>query len=433
MLAHRVAAGAAVAVLVAAVVVGMAAPGVAESVPRGMASPVAALTGIQSINETEARYDVKGTDLGIMWTDERGQILIAFGDTFGAGWNNLGSGSADPAAVDWRSNTLARSNDHHPANGMSFEFVTDRPGHAKELLHALRRDGVELTKIPTGGINVGGRNYLAYMSVRRFTEPAHWITIYSGVAYSDDDGQTWTEAPSAVRPNTPALDDKFQMIAYARGDGFVYAFGTPNGRFGDAHVARVPEQRLLDTSAYEYWTGTGWRRGSSAMAAPIVAGPVGELSVRYDPTLHSWEMMTITTWETGTVEKVRGEIVVRLAPRPTGPWSAPIPVATYKEYPTLYGGFLHPDSKGCDIYFTMTQHDRYNVSLMHAQLPTNALDGALKRAELPAIDDALTPSRNRTKTPLHAAASPGPGPMPGRGSGQGWGRALARSSSLGFR
>ncbi|MDQ3827388.1 MAG: DUF4185 domain-containing protein, partial [Actinomycetota bacterium] len=83
MLAHRVAAGAAVAVLVAAVVVGMAAPGVAESVPRGMASPVAALTGIQSINETEARYDVKGTDLGIMWTDERGQILIAFGDTFG--------------------------------------------------------------------------------------------------------------------------------------------------------------------------------------------------------------------------------------------------------------------------------------------------------------------------------------------------------------
>ena len=112
MLAHRVAAGAAVAVLVAAVVVGMAAPGVAESVPRGMASPVAALTGIQSINETEARYDVKGTDLGIMWTDERGQILIAFGDTFGAGWNNLGSGSADPAAADARTQHAALSTRH---------------------------------------------------------------------------------------------------------------------------------------------------------------------------------------------------------------------------------------------------------------------------------------------------------------------------------
>ena len=42
-----------------------------------------------------------------------------------------------------------------------------------------------------------------------------------------------------------------------------------------------------------------------------------------------------------------------------------------QQYPTLYGGFLHPDSRGSDIYFTMTQYDRYNVSLMHASLPTN--------------------------------------------------------------
>jgi hypothetical protein len=376
MRTHRAGAGAALAVLIAAVPVGLAPPGMAQTAPRAKASPVAALTGTQSINETEARYQVKGTDLGIMWTDERGQILAAFGDTFGTGWNGFSSGSADPATVDWRSNTLARSSDHNPAKGMFFDFVTDRPGHAKELRPSLKQDGVEQTKIPTGGVNVGGRNYLAYMSVRKFTQPAHWITNYSGIAYSDDGGQTWEDAPSALRPNTPGLQDKFQMIAYARRDGFVYAFGTPNGRFGDAHVARVPEQRLLDTSAYEYWTGTGWQRGSSVIAAPIVAGPVGELSIRYDPTLKSWEMMTITTWETGTVEKVRGAIVLRLAPQPTGPWSAPITVATYKEYPTLYGGFLHPDSKGSDIYFTMTQYDRYNVSLMHAKLPANVMNSA---------------------------------------------------------
>jgi Domain of unknown function (DUF4185) len=348
-------------------------------VPPAKASTVAALTGTQSINETETRYEVKGTDLGIMWTDERGQVLIAFGDTFGAGWKGFGSGSpADPVRDDWRSNTLARSSDHNPADGMFFDFVTDRSHHAKELLPSLKQDDVEITKIPTGGVNVGGRNYLAYMSVRKFTEPAHWITNYSGVAYSDDGGQTWQDAPGTHRPNSPALDDKFQMIAYARCDGFVYAFGTPNGRFGDAYVARVPEQQLLNTSAYEYWTGNGWQQGNSAIAAPIVRGPVGELSVRYDPILKSWEMMTITTWETGTVEKVRGAIVVRLAPQPTGPWGPPITVATYKEYPSLYGGFLHPDSKGSEIYFTMTQYDRYNVSLMHAQLPANALNSSQK-------------------------------------------------------
>ncbi len=249
--------------------------------------------------------------------------------------------------IDWRSNTLARSSDRNPADGMVFnDFVTDRAGHAKELLPSLKRDGVEISTIPTGGVNVGGRNYLAYMSVRHFGQPGQWITNYSGVAYSDDCGQTWVGAPSACLPNTPGFDEKFQMIAYARRDGFVYAFGTPNGRFGDAHVARVPEQRLLDTSAYEYWNGKAWHRGGSANAAPILPGPVGEVSVRYDETLFSWQMMTM--------DESCGAIIVLLAPQPTGPWGAPITVVTSKEYPHLYGGFLNPDSKGSDIYFTMT-------------------------------------------------------------------------------
>jgi hypothetical protein len=63
-------------------------------------------------------------------------------------------------------------------------------------------------------VNVGGRNYLAYMSVRHFGSPGQWITNYGGIAYSDDDGQSWVEAPSASRSNTPAFDDKFQMISF---------------------------------------------------------------------------------------------------------------------------------------------------------------------------------------------------------------------------
>ena len=365
MLSHRARAGTALAVLIAAVTVDIAPPGIADTAPGGQASRVAVLTGAESINATEARYQVKGTDLGIMWTDDRGQILTAFGDTFGPGWAGHGSEVADPAASDWRSNTLARSSDHGPAEGMSFtDFITDRAGHAKELLPSLKRDGVEVSKIPTSGVNVGGRNYLAYMSVRHFGQPGQWLTNYSGIAYSDDGGQSWVDVPSAVRPNTPGFDEKFQMIAYARQDGFIYAFGTPNGRVGDAYLARVAEQRLLDTSAYEYWTGRAWQRGASAIAAPIMAGPVGELSVRYDQTLKSWEMMYL--------DQPRGAIVVRLAPQPAGPWGAPMPVATSSQYPTLYGGFLNPHSHGSDIYFTMTQYDRYNVSLMHTTLPTNA-------------------------------------------------------------
>ena len=372
MLTRRVRAGAVLAALTAAtatVTVSAAAPGAAHTAPRGQASPVAVITGAESINETEARYQIKGTDLGIMWTDERGQILAAFGDTFGAAWGGSSTGFGDPATNDWRSNTLARSSDRNPADGMSFDnFVTDRPGHAKELLPSLKQNGVEMTKIPTGGVNINGRDYMAYMSVRQFTTPGRWITNYSGIAYSDNGGQTWKDAPGSQRPNTAALDDNFQMIAYARHDGLIYAFGTPNGRFGAAYVARVPEGRLLDNSAYEYWTGKGWQRGSSAIATPIVSGPVGELSVRYDETLQRWQMMTM--------DEARGEIVVRLAPHPTGPWGDPITVATSNEYPHLYGGFLNPDSNGRDIYFTMTQYDRYNVSMMHATLPADAVNSA---------------------------------------------------------
>jgi hypothetical protein len=369
MLAHRARIGAVVATLSAAtlaVTVTAAAPGSAQTGPVSQASAVAVITGAKSINATEGRYEVKGTDLGIMWTDERGRILAAFGDTFGSGWAGVSSGFAKPATIDWRSNTLARSTDRNPSDGMSFDnFVIDRPGHAKELLPSLKKDGVEMTKIPTGGINIDGRNFLAYMSIRSFTQPGHWITNYNGVAYSDDNGQTWTDVPSARRENTAALDGKFQMIAYARGDGFVYAFGTPNGRFGDAHLARVPERQLLDNSAYEYWTGKGWERGSSEIAVPIVTGPVGELSVRYDKELSSWEMMYL--------DESAKAIVLRLAPSPAGPWGTPIQVATASEYPDLYGGFMNPDSQGTDLYFTMTQYKSYNVMMMHTKLPASVV------------------------------------------------------------
>jgi hypothetical protein len=365
MIRHRAHTGVLLGVVIAAVTLGPAPPGTAQADQPSQARRVAGLTGAESLNATQMRYQVKGTDLGIMWADERGQILAAFGDTFGPGWAGPGSEISNPAASDWRSNTLARSGDRNPADGMFFtDFVTDRPGHAKELLSSLKRDGVEITKIPTGGVNVGGRNYLAYMSVRQFGRPGQWTTNYSGIAYSDDGGQSWVSPPQTYRPNTPAADEKFQMISYARRDGFVYVFGTPNGRSGDAYLARVSDQRLLDNSAYEYWTGTTWLPGASSIAVPIMTGPVGELSVRFDETLRSWEMMYL--------DEPRGAIVVRLAPQPTGPWGTPMPVATSQQYPTLYGGFLNPDSHGSDIYFTMTQYDRYNVSLMHATLPTGA-------------------------------------------------------------
>lgn len=57
-------------------------PGEASAGPS-LAVQVAKLTGAASINETDTRYQVMATDLGAMWDNGKGQVLMAFGDTYG--------------------------------------------------------------------------------------------------------------------------------------------------------------------------------------------------------------------------------------------------------------------------------------------------------------------------------------------------------------
>jgi hypothetical protein len=326
------------------------------------ATQVAKLTGPGSINATDSRYSVYGTDLGIMWDNGAGQVLAAFGDTYGKGWGGNGAG---PSSADWRCNTLARSADTNLADGMSFTtMVQDRPGHAKQLLDCKQVDNDEDTVIPTAGVSVGGRSYLHYMSVNHWGSAGNWYTNYSGVAYSDDNGQTWQKDPGARWQNTASWDSQFQMAAYARRDGFVYMYATPNGRFGGVHLARVPEQSVLDKASYRYWDGGAWQTAESA-AAPIVAGPVGELSVQYNQFAGKWLMMYLN--------ESRAAIVLREADTATGPWSGERVVVRASDYPGLYGGFMHPWSSGPDLYFTMSQWAPYNVFLMHTRL---TVDGA---------------------------------------------------------
>lgn len=330
----------------------------------GEAERIAILTGPASINATHTRFNVYGTDLGTMWRNDRGQVLAAFGDTFG------------PDRSDWRSNALARSSDTALADGMGLDFVTDRPGHAGELLPSRKIDNVEISTIPTGGVNVGGRDYIAYMSVKHYGPAGRWTTNHSGIAYSDDNGQNWVTVPGTRRPNTAGFDDPFQMVSYVRRGDDVYMFGTPNGRFGDARVARVPANALLDRAAYEYWTGpSGWQRGNGFNATPIIPGPVGELSVQYNQGLQAWVMMYL--------DESIGAITMRVGTTPTGPWSPEFVVASAPTYPTLYGGFIHPASSGLNIYFTMSEFRSYNVSLMKVRLPFNLVATVTNQPQSP--------------------------------------------------
>jgi len=101
-------------------------------------------------------------------------------------------------------------------------------------------------------VTVGARRYVHFMSVHRWADPGLWQTNLAGLAYSDDNGRTWTKPSQPIWKNTRQWDDPFQQAASAKSGGYVYLFGAPNGRHGDTFLARVSDPRLLDKETYQY-------------------------------------------------------------------------------------------------------------------------------------------------------------------------------------
>ncbi|MDR7168098.1 hypothetical protein J2W56_001817 [Nocardia kruczakiae] len=326
---------------------------------------VAKETGANSVNRTDKRWQVAGTDLGIMWESGPGEIATAFGDTVGHDFHPPGG-----MGEDWRSNLLAFSTNRDLDKGMIIDrMVADDRCHAAEVLASRKQDNIEITTIPTSGFALphrgsadDTRQFMSYMSIRTWNSlPGTFYTNYGGIAYSDDHGQTWTKDPHAHWDNIFGLAN-FQVSAMVPQGDYVYLFGTPNTRLGAVGLARVPKDEVLDTSAYQYWRDGNWTPvGGAASATPIVDGPVGELSVRYDSARGVWQMSYLDT--------AKAAVVVRESNAPQGVWSPSstlVPVSA--EYPELYGGFIHPWSTSSDLYFTISTWSDYNVYLMHARL-----------------------------------------------------------------
>nr|WP_155980714.1 DUF4185 domain-containing protein [Nocardia sp. CNY236] len=339
------------------------------SEPGPRANPVAApgvqdvrlvgqVTGRGSENRTDMRWQIDGTDLGLMWETTPGEVAVVFGDTFGDGWSVGGAGADDQ---DWRSNVIGFSTDRDLSDGLTLEtFAQDSPCHAAEILASRKIKNWETTTIPTSGFAIGDRQYLSYMSVNRWSRiPGMWWTNYGGLAYSDDHGRTWHKDPHAKWENFFGLG-RFQVAAMVPHGDHVYMFGTPNGRIGVIGLARVPTDEVLNKSAYQYWVDGDWVPAAENDATPLVFGIAGELSVHFDQETDRWRMVYL--------DPARGAIVLRSAASPQGAWSDAVPLIDTADYPKSYGGFIHPWSTSDDLYFMLSEWDSYNVYLMHARL-----------------------------------------------------------------
>ena len=358
----------------------------------GRTTTVELLTGPTSPNDTVDRFGIRGTDLGILWDNGDAadpQVLMALGDTMG---------DCEAPVDQWRSNILFRSSDRTLSDGMR---IDDAPMEAVGMARSiLPRTGHpdETTVIPTAGVEVGGTQYLRYMSVDKWGAPGEWTTNYSALASSDDNGENWAPVVGTARRGTapmPLPDDlgapfathtAGQMSAFLRHDGYVYEYLTPSGRSGSARLARVAEGEIETMSAYEYWTGSGWGEDHQT-AATVLPARVSELSVSWSARLNRF----IALYTNGN-----NDIVMRQAATPEGPWSGEDILLSFKHVPTLYGAFVHPwspavETSGDDLYFTMSTWDAYNVFLMKTdlrQVPARTLPDP--NARMRTSDDSWT-------------------------------------------
>jgi hypothetical protein len=285
-----------------------------------------------------------------MFLHNNGKVYFLFGDTYGSPGNPKGN-------KDWRSNTMAFTTDFDASDGITFNgWITDSKHWAKELVEGDKNKTPslsEVTKIPTYGWSYQGKQYMWFMSVKDWGEAADWVVNYSEIAYSDNDGDTWTR--SSIR-----WDDRsnFIQVAVVEHMGFLFFFGIPAGRYGGVKLARVLPSACLNKSAYQYYTGKGWSSNEND-GTVIVKAPVGELSVIYNPYLQKWIMMYLN--------ECKSCIEVREAMHLYGPWSDPTKVVSSDEYPGLYGAFMHDkyiEKNGEIVYFLMSRWNPYDVYLM---------------------------------------------------------------------
>ncbi len=358
---------------------------------------------------TNIRFDIYGTDVGTMWDNgmvddpstpwNEHQILIAVGDSFGS------------AKMTGRHiyNSLFRSSDDDLSDGMTIpdgEWFNgnmfggaplDGPTQARPIINRPSWLPNSVTLIPTAGVSLptevteetpfGTIQYVSFMSVSNWGSAGRWSTNYSAIAYSTDNGENFTVAPESVRYNSIFSGNKnFQQSAFVKGDdGYVYMYGTPNGRQGAAYLARVTPENILDADKYEYykkassgWFGSSsarWVKNSPSSASAIIGKSggacgstkpgytVSEMSVQYNDYLEKYVVMYGDQFN---------NVVIRTSDTPQGEWSDATVLIT-QQSGGIYAPMMHPWSPstvgtGSDLYWNLSLWSDYNIMLMRTDL-----------------------------------------------------------------
>lgn len=306
-------------------------------------------------NATDTRFNVGGTDLGIVWEVSPGRYGLFFGDTYGSDFRP-NTAAPGPNGGSWRSNVLLFSEDQELGDGMTICGAAMSGGQAKEICFGAKNTSGsgDFTSIPTAAVHANGADYVHYMNIRTWT---NWVTNYSSLYKSTDGGENWERLNGVTFEG----ESNFGQCGYYNDNGTVYMMGTKSGRDDIPYLARFAESDIENRDKYEYWNGFGWVTGMESAAAALYNDKTGELSFTYLPEHDKWVLLYFSS--------TRYEISMRTADNPIGPWSEPQQIASGWKWAQLYGSFIHPLSqKGGPLYFVMSMWLPYNTYLMSVNL-----------------------------------------------------------------
>ncbi|MBE5757198.1 MAG: DUF4185 domain-containing protein [Clostridiales bacterium] len=354
------------------------------------------VTGEESINKTMTNYKFGGTDLGIpVYNSKNDTMYVFFGDTF-----------RNPVTMggDWRSNVCLTSKDYNLVDGLSFNgAVPFEDGMAKQVAWALHEDEWEITKIPTGGIEIDGTLYMFFFSKYSWNDKTmnrNDSMNYGGCVKSTDNGETWERVFDLTWANHSELQDGHaglysiileelinmnnygteyvgdvklaehvgyyftQIMPIDGKDGYIYILGEGGYRDGGIKLGRVLKENFEKFNEYEYFTGfdaennpvfekgyEGLRKADESDDAFIIGGKngkCGEHSIMYNQYLQKWVVTYITGNADGTN---KAGIVLQTADNIYGPYDKQnillgvddvnkVCPEGYREK-SIYGGFMH--------------------------------------------------------------------------------------------
>lgn len=271
------------------------------ALPAPAASPAIAAADMGPVFRG-AHPQVLGLDGAYSLPMGSGRSLWIFGDTL------IGSYAAngDRVITGFPPNTAAVVSDSDWVTGFSRASFVGQ-GTPGAVIHS---SSPQRRIWPLDLVRVEGQSWMYFVEIEpKGKGPLDFEVSGYGVAPARTESLEAFENRGFLWPGT-APSFGTSVLAY---EGHLYCFSGG----GETKLARMPLGRPDEVTRYTYWAGDGAWASDWKQAVPLPgSGP--EMSVRYNPYLASF-VMIYTPPFARTVE-------ARFAPKPWGPWSAPVKV-----------------------------------------------------------------------------------------------------------